>query len=270
MEMQRIRIAFACAGLIFPLAAFSQISEEEILALLERNEIASARERIDQAHRQYPNSAVAAYFHAVLEDDGETANKSFQEVAARFRGTIYAERALFRLGQYHYAEGTYNRARQYFTDLIAQYPKSSLAPQASYYAAKSLVIIGNLSQAREELSRCTKNYPGTWITKFAVEDLAKLQHPTSARKEKSAAPASKRPLGIYTVEIGPFNSRDNAVSQLTVFAKAGYSTEMKEQRKGQKVSYKAWVGDFIDRKQARKFAEETQRKLKVRCKELKR
>jgi len=277
--MQRHVFFVVVIGLFLPLAAFSQISEEEILTLLERHELATARERINRTYRQYPNSAVAAYFHAMLEEDGETASKYFQDVASRFAGTVYAERSLFRLGQYHFAQGTYNRGRQYFTSLIEQYPKSTLAPQASYYAAKSLVIIGTpagaaLPQAREELSRCAEKYPGTWMAKFAAEDLAHLQQPVAAApKQKSSEPpppAPKKPKGIYTVEIGAFDSREKAVRQQAVFIKAGYPTEIREERQGRKIFYKVLVGDFNDRNQARKFSDELQRKYKVKSHVVKR
>lgn len=271
--MERIRMIVATANCLLALAAFGQISEDEILSLLERQELATARVRINQAYRQYPNSAVAAYFHAMLEDDGETANKFFQEVAARFRGTIYAERALFRLGQYHFAEGTYNRARQYFTSLLEQYPRSRLASEASYYAAKSLLIIGTLPQAREELSRCLEKYPGTWIAKFAAEDLEKLQTPVREGKDKKlteAAPAPQKIQGLYTVEVGSFDNRQKAISQQAIFSKAGYPTAIKEEPKGRKTIYKVLVGDFADRDRARNFSDEMQRKFKVKCHVLKR
>jgi len=260
-------------GLFFPLAAFSQISEEEILTLLERNELVAARERINQAYRQHPNSAVAAYFHAMLENDGEAANKLFQDVVARFRGTVYAERALFRLGQYHFAEGTYNRARQHFLSLIEQYPRSNLASEASYYAAKSLLIIGTLPQAREELLRCQEKYPGTWIAKFAAEDLGKAQAAALDSKEKKtpeASPAAKKFQGIYTVEVGAFDDRLKALSRQSTFSRAGYPTAIAEQAKGRKKVYKVLAGDFSDRNQARQFADEMQRRYKVKCHVLKR
>jgi len=271
--MQRIKFIVLLANFLFSYAAFCQISEEEILTLLERHELATARERINQAYRQHPNSAVAAYFYAMLEEDGVTALKSFQDVEARFRGTIYAERALFRLGQYHFAEGTYNRARQYFTSLIEQYPNSSLVPQSCYYSAKSLVIIGTLPQAQEELSRCVEKYPGTWMAKFAAEDLARLQpQPVAEREEKipESPPAPKKPQGIYTVDIGSFKTHEKAVGQQTAFSKAGYPTELREEQKGRKMFYRILVGDFIDRNQARRFADEMQKNFKVKCRVLKR
>jgi len=254
--------------LFLPLAAFSQISEEEILTLLERNELATARERINQAYRQHPNSAVAAYFHAMLENDGETANKLFQDVVARFRDSVYAERALFRLGQYHFAEGTYNRARQHFLNLIEQYPRSNLASEAGYYAAKSLLIVGTLPQAREELLRCQEKYPGTWIAKFAAEDLGKAQPPAHDSKEKKtpeASLAAKKFQGIYTVEVGAFDDRLKAMSRQSTFSRAGYPTAIKDEPRGRKTMYKVLVGDFSDRNQARQFADEIQRKFKIKC-----
>lgn len=271
--MQRNVFVVIVIGLLLPLAAFGQISEEEILTLLERNELVAARERINQAYRQHPNSAVAAYFHAMLEDDGEAANKLFQDVATRFRGTVYAERALFRLGQYHFAEGTYNRARQYFISLIEQYPRSRLASESNYYAAKSLLIIGTLAQASEELSRCVEKYPGTWIAKFAAADLGKLQTPSPESKEKKTPDlpsAAKKLQGIYTVEIGSFADRQKAINQQSTFSKAGYPTEIKNESKGRKTRYKILVGDFSDRNQARQFADDIQRKFKVKCHVLKR
>jgi hypothetical protein len=276
--MQRNVFFVVVIGLFLPLAAVCQISEEEILTLLERHELATARERINQTYRQYPHSAVAAYFHAMLEQDGETSSKYFEDIASRFPGTVYAERALFRLGQYHFAQGTYHRGRQYFTSLIEQYPKSTLAPPANYYAAKSLVIIGTptgaaLSQAREELSRCVEKYPGTWMAKFAAEDLAKWQPPTAAPPKKSSEPppsAPKKLKGIYTVETGAFDSREKATRQQAVFSKAGYPTEISEERRGRKIFYKVFVGDFTDRQQARKFSDELQRKYKVKSHVVKR
>lgn len=272
-KLKLFKLFSAVAFFFIPFPLFSQISEEEILNLLERHELATARERINQTYRQHPNAAVAAYFRAALEEDGETANKYFQEVTTRFRGSVYAERALFRLGQYHFAEGTYNRARQYFTSLIEQYPKSSLASQASYYSAKALVIIGSLPQAREELSRCVEKYPGTWMAKFAAEDLAKLQFRDSGAgraEKKSEAPEPKKVKGVYTIDIGSFNSREKAVSQQAAFSKAGYPTEIKEEPKGRMKIYRVLVGDFADRDRARKFADEIQKKFKVKCHVLKR
>lgn len=268
--MERIGMLVIAANCLLAFAAVGQISEDEILSLLERQELAAARTQVSQACRQYPNSAVAAYFHAMLEENGETANKLFQEVTTRFHGTVYAERALFRLGQYHFAEGTYNRARQYFTSLIEQYPRSQLVSQASYYAAKSLLIVGTMPQARNELSRCVEKYPGTWIAKFAAEDLAKLQPSPAPSKEKKPTEVALKPQGLYTVEVGAFDNRQKATNHQAAFSKAGYPTAIKEEPKGRKTIYKVLAGDFADRNLARKFADEMQRKFKVKCHVLKR
>jgi tetratricopeptide (TPR) repeat protein len=266
MEMQRIAYVFLVGSLLLPIAAFSQISEEEILTLLEQNDLATARERVSQVYRQYPSSATAAYFHTLLQEDADTAIKFFHEITSRFRGSPYAERALFRLGQYHFANGTYNRARQYFLNLKEQYPSSNWVPQAEYYAAKALLIIGKSSPAQEELSHCVEKYPGTWMAKFATEDLAGLKTSTNHQASEPAQNQS----APYTVQIGSFSQRENAVSQQLAFSQAGYPVVIHEKKQGRINFYQVRVGEFFDREQARKFADEIGRKFKLRCHVVKR
>jgi outer membrane protein assembly factor BamD (BamD/ComL family) len=265
--MERMRFVLALALWLLPLAASSQIKEEDMLALLEKNDLASAREKVSQVYQKYPSSATAAYFHALFQENADTAIKLFQEISARFQNTVYAERALFRLGQYHFADGTYQRARQYFLNLLEQYPASNLAPQAAYYAAKSLLIIGNSPQIRDELSRCAEKYPGTWMANFAADDLARLKSPAN---HHASDPKKQPPVAPYAVQIGAYSSRENAASQQRSFSKAGYSALIKEKNEGRRIYYQVLVGEFTDRNQARAFADEIQRKYKLRCNVVKR
>lgn len=266
MEMKKIRLILSTALWLFPLAASSQVSEEDMLALLEKNDLASAREKVSQVYRKYPSSATAAYFNALLQENADDAIKMFQEISTRFQNTVYAERAWFRLGQYHFADGTYHRARQCFLTLLEQYPASNLAPQAAYYAAKSLLIIGNSPQIREELSRCAEKYPGTWMANFAVDDLARLKSPTDHR----TSDAKKQTPAPYTVQIGAYTNRENAASQQRSFSQAGYTVLIKEKQEGRRIYYQVLVGEFSDRNQARAFADEVERKYKLRCNVVKR
>jgi tetratricopeptide (TPR) repeat protein len=238
MVMQRIRFVPLFAAYLFR-SDFGQISEEDMLALLEKHDLKQAREKVNEVYRQYPSSATAAYFCALFEDDADAALKLFQEVSTRFRGSPYAEKALFRLGQYHFADGTYRQSRQYFLNLIAQYPTSNLASQAAYYAAKSLLIIGKSPQAQEELSQCIKKYPGTWIAKFAADDLAKLQSPAN---HQTSAPEKKRATQ-YAVQVGAYTRRENANSHLLAFSQSGYSAEIKEKQEGRRIYYQVLAGN---------------------------
>ncbi len=264
--MKRIRLIFLIALWLLPLAAASQVSEEDMLTLLEKNDLVAARDKVNQVYRKYPSSATAVYFNALLQENADNAVKMFQEISTRFQNTVYAERALFRLGQYHFADGTYHRARQYFLTLLEQYPASNLAPQATYYAAKSLLIIGNSPQIREELSRCADKYPGTWMANFAADDLAKLKAPANHQASNS----KKSPAAPYTVQIGAYANRENAVSQQRSFSQAGYTALIKEKKEGRRVYYQVLVGEFSNRNQARTFADEVQRKYKLRCNVVKR
>ena len=125
---------------LWPEISRSQISEPEILSLVAENQIAVAQERVRTAYQKNPNSALAAYYRALFEENADAATSSFQDVAKRFRSSEYAERALYRLGQYHFARGSYMRARQFFQELAANYPQSSWAAPGRYFAGKAAMI----------------------------------------------------------------------------------------------------------------------------------
>lgn len=160
-----------CLCFSLPPAAFSQIAEEEILALIANNDLVLARERVQEARRDSPTSALAAYYSALLEEDAETAASSFLDFVKRFEDSAYIDRALYRLGQYYFARGNYKRARQYFVELANQHASSPLAADAHYQAAKALLLSGDLYGAKPELENIARQFPETWMAKFAQEDL---------------------------------------------------------------------------------------------------
>lgn len=160
-----------CFSLSSPPAVFGQITEEEILALIAANDLVLARERVQQARRDAPSSAMSAYYSALLEDDADAAASAFIDFIKRFEDSAYADRALYRLGQYYFARGTYNRSRQYFVELVNKHANSPLAASARYQAAKALLLSNDLYGAKTELENVARQYPGTWMAKFAQEDL---------------------------------------------------------------------------------------------------
>ncbi len=163
--------ALLCLSLSSPPAAFSQITEEEVLALIANNDLVLARERVQEARRSSPNSAFAAYYSAVLEEDADAAASAFLDFVKRFEDSAYIERALYRLGQYYFARGNFNRSRQYYAELANKHADSPLASSAQYQAAKALLLSGDLYGAKLELDNVARQFPDSWMAKFAQEDL---------------------------------------------------------------------------------------------------
>lgn len=254
---------YMCASLLLillPAVLPAQISESEILSLLAANDLPTARERVRAAYRQSPNSAVAAFYDASLEEDAETALARFQQLVKKFGSSEYAMRAQYRVGQYYFARGSYYRAREAYLALAKTHPASPLAASAEYHAAKALAILGESEKAREELTAFLQNYPAASLAAMAREDLESLPPASPAHAERRAKAAQI----AYTVQTGAFTQRSNAISQQKIFTKAGYKTEINEKRDGRKKYYVVWVGKFASRDEARAFADKLYRRHKVK------
>jgi len=257
-----------------PQIASSQISDAEILSLLSQNQFAVAQERVLAAYQKDPNSPIAVYYRAVLEDNAEAATSSFQDVARRFKGSEYAERALYRLGQYHFARGSYLRGRQFFQELLASYPRSPQAGAAAYFAAKALMVSGQ--PAGEELQDITQKYPGTWMAEFAQEDLSKLSVVTPAAteiargvpakkpEEKPQQPGARQDNPRYAVQVGAFSDKQRAQELERRFKGSSYKTELHERKEATRKYYLVWVGSFSQREEAWDCANELRKKYSVK------
>lgn len=165
-----LALTLCCVGLFSP-PAYSQITEAEILALIAANDLALARERVQEMRRTSPTSALAAYYSAVLEDDADAAASAFLDFVKRFDDSAYMDRARYRLGQYYFTRNNFTRSRQYFVEVTNKHAGSALAPTAQYYAAKTLLLAGDLYGAKTELENVSRRHSGTWLAKFAQEDL---------------------------------------------------------------------------------------------------
>ncbi len=271
-------LSIAAAFFSFPVISHSQISEPEILSLLAENQIAVAQERVNAAYQRDPNSSLAAYYRALFEENAETATSSFQNVAKRFKSSEFAERALYRLGQYHFARGSYMRAREFFQELAANYPRSPLAVSGQYFAAKAAMISGQPAPAREELLTVLQSSPGTWMADFAREDLAKLGTTAPAAAEATRTAADKkteehpksenqdaRPENSrYAVQAGAFSEKSKAQDLEKRFRGSGYKTEVHERKDGARKYYLVWVGSFSQRDEAWKCADDLRKNYNVK------
>lgn len=247
-----------CASLYLPPAAFSQISEDEILALIAADDLVLARERVSEARRQSPNSAMAAYYGALLEEDADAAASAFLDFVSRFGSSEYHERALYRLGQYYFARGVYQRSRQYFVESANAPANSSLAGAARYYAAKALLVSGDLLGAKFELQNVAREFAGTWMADFAQEDLAQYalkslpaNQPPPRLEEKIAAPKIAPPAAPRKEERTVENQTKTPASAKKEERKPEPVVPKKSEAKSQPAAiYAVQVGAFLQRQNA--------------------
>ncbi len=271
-------LGLAAALGLFAEIASAQISDQEILALLAENRAATAHARVKAAHQKNPQSPAAVYYRALFEENAEAAAASFQDLAKRFKNSEYADRALYRLGQYHFARGSYMRARQFFQDLAANYARSPVAAPSQYFAAKAVMISGQFALARQELQTVAQNSSGTWMADFAREDLARLpgtaavpsevardeaEKKSEEKRKSETKPAREEDL-LYAVQVGAFTEKNKAQEFEKRLKGSGYKTQVHERKESARKYYLVWVGSFSHRDDAWNCADDLKKKYKVK------
>jgi hypothetical protein len=95
---------------------------EKCLRHWQKGELDSVRVCLPSLYKQYKSSEAAKFFQAVFDDQGDSAVKTFETLAAS--DDPYAEESLIRLVQYQFARGLYIGARARFDELVRRYPRS--------------------------------------------------------------------------------------------------------------------------------------------------
>lgn len=261
--------AIAVLSAILPFSLTAQITETQLLDLIARNDLETARAKVEQVARRFPTAPMTLYFKALLQTDASEAIELYRKIAKEHRESEFAPRAIYRMAQFYFARGFYHSARKNFLDAAEIVPGSSLAQKARYYAAKSLFAAGLYDEARKELRHIKDQSTSQLILSLASEDLENLSAKT---KEKNApfGPASvpvakSAENGAYfSVQIGAFRNFDNASSQKKYFELLGYPVSVKQIVDRKITYYRVLIGKFRTRELAKDFAERFERSHKLK------
>ncbi|WP_223646408.1 transglycosylase SLT domain-containing protein [Corallococcus sp. EGB] len=107
-----------------------------------------ARKLMAALDKAYPSQAAGeegAFFAAWLDLQGsrfEDAAKSFADYEKRYKGSRRRDEAMWFRALAHIRLEQYAKARQALDDLVTAYPKTSLAPQARYWMARTEELSG--------------------------------------------------------------------------------------------------------------------------------
>lgn len=263
MKKKWIHILFVGAFFLASAAA-GQDLEADLLNWLQQNSFEKLQQHFQQINRKYPNSEITLFLKAYIETDGERAVQFYQQFIQRFPSSKYADKALLKLAQYYYAVGSYIAAREYFDNLIAQFPTSSAIPLATYSAARCLLAMGYSDSAEKELKELLKQFPNSPYKILAQHDLALQREQTQDKNAAKAAASDKDNFdkliqfsqyqGRYTLQIGAFGNRDNAMKLKESFSRQGYDVSITTKYLSDQLLYLVWLGEFETEDQARRFA----------------
>ncbi|MFC1556542.1 SPOR domain-containing protein [candidate division KSB1 bacterium] len=201
-------------------------SIDEVLRDYDRGRLDRAREALETLEDRYYDRPEYLFLRAVFEEDAEQAFALYQQINETAPDNPIFHRVLWRMCQYNYAKGLYKAGN----DMIARFLENF--PDSEYTAAAKQMQYRIADKLGEELPE------------------------TEREKEQ--------PKTVYTIQIAAFGSRNGAERGLDYYRRLGIAgAEIQEHRVGRQMLYKIWIGEYTDREEARRRAEELQRRYRL-------
>lgn len=245
---------------------FAQSEENDILTLIANADFERAKRKVEALSRRQPGSAKALYFTALIEKDAEKAIKLYNDILLLHKQSEYAPKAHFKIALYYFTKGFYFSARKIFSDVVKNHPRSQIVHEASYYAAKCLLVTGKPDSARIELKNIIANNVSAAVRELATEDLKFLEPRIKETHQEVTSPVPPQPSNHskakknHTIQIGAYSRYENAASQKKYFKRQGYAVEIVRTRANRRYLYKVYVGRYASQDEAERYARAFQSK----------
>jgi len=81
----------------------------------------------------------------------------------------------FWFGDYHHSKGMYNKAKEYFSSILRDYPSSGIIEETLYQLALTLSDEGRIDEATARFEELADRFPGSDMAKNAYRKIAKLK-----------------------------------------------------------------------------------------------
>ncbi|KAA3616169.1 MAG: hypothetical protein DWQ05_10500 [Calditrichaeota bacterium] len=247
-------------------SAQAQLSEKQILQIIAEHDLQTAQERLEKVAKRYPASPEILFLQTILVENGQEAFKLYSDIYFKNKASRYAPDALFKIAQYNYAKGDYERARIFFLYVVTDYPNSGNRPLCQYFAARMLLAQSKLDAAESELKAVIKKSKDVDVIILADEDLKyieTLRNATKREKKETHVARPNAPQIIFAVQIGAFSNYSNAASQRQYYGKLGYKSEIVPYKTRTGSLYRVILGRFDSEKSARDFGNKIKKLHKI-------
>ena len=229
--------------------------------LRESTSASEFRKKVEQFISGNPNTVEAIFFKGLIEPDAEKSIDAYNKVLEQFPKSEYAEKSLFKLGQYYYSRGLYVSARTNFLKLLNDFPDSGYAEQSAYFAASCLCASRQIEQCSVELKQFMMEYKDSELRNLAQLDYEELKPVAQVPQTEIAEPELKfNENAKYTLQMGVFTKPNNALNYRNFFTRLNLPAVVRERKMKNKPIYFVLLGSFQDKESA----EESGKKLQER------
>jgi TolA-binding protein len=226
---------------------------------LRRKKILGRRE-VERLYKQ-----AEEYF---LNDNYQEAIGKLESIVSHFPRSRYADDALFLIGLSYLKEKDWQEARGNFRKLLGEYHDSNLLAEAQIGLADSSYLAGDINQAISgyrqflidnpqgpllaevylKLGRCYQK-KGRWDEARYYFKRVCADYPLSFEAVEASSMLGNDKL-YFTVQVGSFVDRRNALSTCKKLENRGYQAYLSEVKKEGRLLYRVRVGRFESRGEA--------------------
>ncbi|GBD86821.1 outer membrane protein assembly factor BamD [bacterium BMS3Abin03] len=225
-----IAVLFYC----IPSETFSQdVDIIPYLKKIESGKVDEVREALPDLKDDYLKSPSVMFLEGVLTENGQEAVVIYQNIIDNYPNSKYADAALYRIYSYYYALGLYESANGKLNQLIEQYPNSPYIK-----IAKQNRLPSN-PEIKSEVPGVDSSKTETGISGKDVNDFK------------------------YTIQVGAFSKKENAVFLQSKFEKAGIYSEIREKLVAGTTFHVVYVGKFVSVEDAENFLQTIEDKFKL-------
>ena len=214
---------------------------------VERGNINKVKSEISNLLINYPENDGVIFLSALLKNRAEEAVITYKSIIQNYPNSTYADDSLIKIGEYLYARGLYTQASHELRKIPEKYSKSEHLQRSIDLQINSLLAIGEIDSAKFYINKYSINFTSldfnydfsfdtplisrplssNFISKLSEKEKKTILTPTkrNPKKEKSNETINKKLLP-YVVQVGAFESKQNAIKQSQLLIDNGFSAEV--------------------------------------------
>lgn len=169
----------------------------------------------------------------------EAARQNLQLLLKIYPKSVYAPLAQLGLADSYYLNADYQNASESYEEYIAKYPKSESAAQAYFRLAKCAQKEGGWQTAKNYYQKVRNEYPLSFEAQLAAQALSEE-------------------VLYFTVQVGSFNKKANALKLCDELIRKGYDASILKAESEDRDFYKVRVGRLNSREEAEELAKRLQ------------
>lgn len=242
------------------------IRSQNMSELIRDGKIREAMALLAKIEKDNPSNETILFLHGLLSARGDSAEYYYEAYLKQKPDGRFSDEALFRLAQLKYVQGLYLNAQKRFNRILETHPLTPFRPKCLYWSGMCFSAMGKKDSAAVQFRKLNEEFPenefknelpGDWAVFKPAAPTGKVDSLYATGRLETVKPAAV----TFSVQIGAFSNRNNALLRKAFFEREGYPVTLKSKQRDKDVFYLVWLGSFPTWEEAKSFGESLRAKF---------